>query len=238
MLHLPIFGKSTPYQVSPSKIIALGLNYHSHIAESHSVKVRGFTEEVPEEPILFPKTPNVLIGPGEPIVIPRFLLEYGFEDLCTDYEAELAVIIGKKCRNVAPEEALNHVLGYTCMNDVSQRNIQTGDRSGWFRGKSLDTFGPIGPQIVLPEDIGDPQNLRIQCRLNGATTQDASTAQMIFPIDRMIAFISKNFTLVPGDIIATGTPSGVGRIRHGDVVEIEIEKIGILSNPVVEEWMQ
>ena len=224
MLHLPIFGKSTPYQVSPSKIIALGLNYRSHIAESHSVKVRGFTEEVPEEPILFPKTPNVLIGPGEAIVIPRFLLEYGFEDLRTDYEAELAVIIGKKCRNIAPEEALDHVLGYTCMNDVSQRNIQTGDRAGWFRGKSLDTFGPIGPQIVLHSDIGDPQNLRIQCRLNGTITQDASTAQMIFPVDRMIAFISKNFTLMPGDIIATGTPSGVGRIRHGDVVEVEIER--------------
>ena len=238
MLHLPVFGKSTPYQVSPSKIIALGLNYRSHIAESHSVKVRGFTEEVPEESLLFPKTPNVLIGPGEPIVIPRFLLEYGFEDLRTDYEAELAVIIGKKCRNIGPEEALDHVLGYACMNDVSQRNIQTGDRTGWFRGKSLDTFGPIGPQIVLHVDIGDPQNLRIQCRLNGRTTQDASTAQMIFPVDRMIAFISKNFTLVPGDIIATGTPSGVGRIRHGDVVEVEIEKIGTLSNPVVEEWMQ
>jgi 2-keto-4-pentenoate hydratase/2-oxohepta-3-ene-1,7-dioic acid hydratase in catechol pathway len=238
MLHLPVLGKSTPYHVSPSKIIALGLNYRSHIAESHSVKVRGFTDEIPEEPILFPKTPNVLIGPGEPIVIPRFLLEYGFGDLRTDYEAELAVIIGKKCRNIAPEEALDHVLGYTCMNDVSQRNIQTGDRSGWFRGKSLDTFGPIGPQIVLHADIGDPQNLRIQCRLNGRTTQDASTAQMIFPVDRVIAFISKNFTLLPGDIIATGTPSGVGRIRHGDVVEIEIEKIGTLSNPVVEEWMQ
>ena len=238
MLYLPLLGKSTPYQVSPSKIIALGLNYRSHIAESHSVKVRGFTDEVPEEPILFPKTPNVLIGPGEPIVIPKFLLEYGFEDLRTDYEAELAVIIGKKCRNIAPEEALDHVFGYTCMNDVSQRNIQTGDRSGWFRGKSLDTFGPIGPQIVLQADIGDPQNLRIQCRLNGRTTQDASTAQMIFPVDRVISFISKNLTLEPGDIIATGTPSGVGRIRHGDVVEIEIEKIGTLSNPVVEEWMQ
>ncbi len=124
------------------------------------------------------------------------------------------------------------------MNDVSQRNIQTGDRSGWFRGKSLDTFGPIGPQIVLHKDIGDPQNLRIQCRLNGRTVQDASTAQMIFPVDQIIAFISKNFTLMPGDIIATGTPSGVGQIHHGDVVEIEIEKIGVLRNPVVEEWMQ
>ena len=237
MVVLPVSGKSRPYRVEPSKIIALGLNYHSHIAESHSVKVSGFTEEVPAEPILFPKTPNVLIGPGEPVVIPAFLLEYGFEDLRTDYEAELAVIIGKKCRNIKAVEALDHVFGYTCINDVSQRNIQSGDRSGWFRGKSLDTFGPLGPRIVLQEEIGDPQSLRIQCRLNGKTVQDASTAQMIFPIDRQIEFISRNFTLMPGDIIATGTPGGVGRIRHGDVVEVEIEKIGILGNPVVEEWM-
>ncbi|SPF40512.1 conserved hypothetical protein [Syntrophobacter sp. SbD1] len=236
MIVLPVLGKSQPYNVNPSKIIALGLNYRSHIAESHSVKVRGFTEEIPAEPILFPKTPNVLIGPGEPIVIPAFLLGYGFEDLRTDYEAELAVIIGKKCRNVKPEEAFEHILGYTCFNDVSQRNIQTGDRSGWFRGKSFDTFGPIGPQIVLHEDIGDPQNLRIQCRLNGAGVQDSSTSQMIFTVKDIVAFLSKNFTLMPGDIIATGTPGGVGRIRHGDAVEVEIEKIGVLSNPVVEEW--
>ncbi len=238
MVLLPVFGKLQPYEINPSKIIALGLNYRSHIAESHSVKVRGFTEEIPQEPILFAKTPNVLVGPGEPIVIPAFLLDYGFEDLRTDYEAELAVIIGKKCRNTGPEDALDYVLGYTCMNDVSQRNLQTGDRSGWFRGKSLDTFGPIGPQVVLREDIGAPQNLHLQCRLNGRTVQDANTAQMIFPVDEIIAFVSKNFTLLPGDIIATGTPSGVGRIRHGDVVEVEIEKIGVLSNPVVEEWMQ
>lgn len=238
MVLLPVFGRPRPCEINPSKIIALGLNYHSHIAESHSVKVRGFTEEIPQEPILFPMTPNVLIGPDDPIVIPSFLLEYGFEDLRTDYEAELAVIIGKKCRNIARKDALDHVLGYTCMNDVSQRNLQTGDRSGWFRGKSLDTFGPIGPQVVLQEDIGDPQALRLQCRLNGKTVQDAGTAQMIFPVDEIITFISKNFTLLPGDIIATGTPSGVGRIHHGDVVEVEIEKIGVLTNPVVEEWMQ
>ncbi|MDA8306974.1 MAG: fumarylacetoacetate hydrolase family protein [Deltaproteobacteria bacterium] len=238
MVVLPVSGKSQPYSVEPSKIIALGLNYRSHIAESHSVKVSGFTEEVPKEPILFPKTPNVLIGPGEPIVIPAFLLEYGFEDLRTDYEAELAVIIGKKCRNIKAEEAFDHIFGYTCINDVSQRNIQSGDRSGWFRGKSLDTFGPVGPRIVPREQIDDPQSLRIQCRLNGKIVQDSSTAQMIFPIDYQIEFISKNFTLMPGDIIATGTPAGVGRLRHGDVVEVEIEKIGILSNPVVEEWMR
>lgn len=236
MVVLPVLDRTEPYTVNPTKIIALGLNYHSHIAESHSVKVRGFTEEVPSEPILFPKTPNVLIGPGEPIVIPKFLLEYGFEDLRTDYEAELAVIIGEKCRNVGPEDAMRAVFGYTCINDVSQRNIQTGDRAGWFRGKSLDTFGPVGPMVVLKQDVPDPQTLRIQCRLNGQIVQDSNTGMMIFPIDRTIAFISKNFTLMPGDIIATGTPSGVGRIRHGDRVAIEIDRIGVLENPVIEEW--
>lgn len=236
MLLLPVKGEERPYEVNPSKIIALGLNYRSHIAESHSVNVRGFTEEIPPEPILFPKTPNVLIGPGESIVIPAFLLDYHFDDLRTDYEAELAVIIGKKCSKIRPEDAPDHIFGYTCMNDVSQRNLQTGDRSGWFRGKSLDTFGPIGPQIVPQAQIGNPQNLHIQCRLNGAAVQDSSTAHMIFPVYETVAFISKNFTLLPGDIIATGTPSGVGRLHHGDVVEVEIEKIGVLSNPVVEEW--
>jgi 2-keto-4-pentenoate hydratase/2-oxohepta-3-ene-1,7-dioic acid hydratase in catechol pathway len=238
MINLPVLNRTESYSVNPTKIIALGLNYRSHIAESHSVKVRGFTDEIPAEPILFPKTPNVLIGPEEPIIIPKFLQEYHFEDLRTDYEAELAVIIGKKCKNVKTESALDYVLGYTCINDVSQRNLQTGDRSGWFRGKSLDTFGPIGPRIVLTQDLGDPQMLHIQCRLNGNTVQDSNTSNMIFPVAETIAFISRNFTLMPGDIIATGTPSGVGRIGHGDVVEIEIEKIGILRNPVVEEWMQ
>lgn len=236
MVVLPVSGKSQPYRVQPSKIIALGLNYRSHIAESHSVKVSGFTEEIPTEPILFPKTPNVLIGPGKPIVIPAFLLDYGFEDLRVDYEAELAVIIGKKCKNIKAAEAFDYIFGYTCINDVSQRNIQSGDRSGWFRGKSLDTFGPVGPRIVLHEEIGDPQSLEIRCRLNGKTVQEANTSQMIFPVAFQLEFISKNFTLMPGDIIATGTPAGVGRIGHGDVVEVEIEKIGVLSNPVVEEW--
>lgn len=235
MVSLPIANKTDRYEVNPTKIIALGLNYRSHIAESHSVKVRGFTDEVPEEPILFPKTPNVLIGPGEKIVIPAFLKDYGFEELRTDYEAELAVIIGKKCKNIPVGEAMDYVFGYTCINDVSQRNLQTGDRSGWFRGKSLDTFGPVGPRIVLRDDIPDPQNLHLECRLNGKTVQDSNTSYMIFPIAETIAFISKNFTLMPGDLIATGTPSGVGRIKHGDMVEVEIEGIGILSNPVVEE---
>ncbi|MCE5244104.1 MAG: fumarylacetoacetate hydrolase family protein [Syntrophobacteraceae bacterium] len=238
MVNLPVHSRKDMYQVNPTKIIALGLNYHSHIAESHSVKVRGFTAEVPSEPILFPKTPNVLIGPNDPIVIPKFLNDYGFETLRTDYEGELAVIIADRCRNVRPEDALKHVFGFTCMNDVSQRNLQTSDRSGWFRGKSLDTFGPVGPVVVLAEDLADPQNLRLQTRLNGKTVQDSNTKHMIFPIPEIIAFVSKNFTLMPGDIIATGTPSGVGAIKHGDVVEVEIEGIGILRNPVIQEDMQ
>jgi len=235
MVTLQILGKNDVYVVNPTKIIALGLNYRDHIAESHSVKVRGFTDEIPSEPILFPKTPNVLIGHEEPIVIPKFLKEYRFEAPRNDYEAELAIVMKHRCKNVSEEQSMQHILGYTCMNDVSQRNLQTGDRSGWFRGKSLDTFGPIGPQLVLVEDVKDPQNLNIQCRLNGKTVQDSNTRHMIFPITKIIAFISKNFTLMPGDIIATGTPSGVGPIKHGDVVEIEIEKIGTLRNPVIEE---
>ncbi len=235
MVTLPIHGSHERYPVNPTKIIALGLNYRDHIAESHSVKVQGFTDEIPSEPILFPKTPNVLIGPGEPIVIPRFLQEYRFQEPRVDHEAELALIIADRCKDVPVENALEHVFGYTCMNDVSQRNLQTGDKSGWFRGKSLDTFGPIGPQVVSPDDIGDPQALAICCRLNGTVVQESNTRHMIFSIAEIIAFVSRNFTLMPGDIIMTGTPSGVSPLRHGDVVQVEIENIGVLENPVIEE---
>ena len=234
-MKLPIFGSEKFMELKPSKIVALGLNYQEHIAESHSVLAQGRSHEAPKEPVLFPKTPNVLIESGNTILIPRFISEYGFEDTRTDFEAELAIIIKDKCKNVKKEDAMNHIYGFTCFNDVSQRNIQTGDRSGWFRGKSFDTFGPIGPQVVLTEDIGDPQNLRIQGRVNGETKQDSNTKHMIFAIPETIAYISKNFTLMPGDIISTGTPKGVARIKHGDIVEVEIEKIGILRNPVVDE---
>ena len=235
MLSLPLSDGST-CAISPTKIIALGLNYHEHIAESHSVKVQGFTKDVPDEPVLFPKLPSSIIGPKDPIVIPTFLLDYTFEQLRVDYEAELAIIVKDRCKHVPEAEAFDHVLGYTCLNDVSQRNLQTGDRSGWFRGKSLDTFCPVGPRVVLHGDIGDPQALRVRCRLNGITVQDGTTRDMIFSIPAIIAFVSKNFTLEPGDIISTGTPSGVGPVKHGDVVEIDIEGIGVLENPVVEEW--
>ncbi|MDM8541620.1 fumarylacetoacetate hydrolase family protein [Desulfococcaceae bacterium HSG9] len=235
MIHLPIYATKENYTVNPTKIIALGLNYKAHIEESQSVKVKGFTNEIPHEPILFAKTPNVLIGPEQPIVIPQFLKKYPFRTPRIDYEAELALIIKDKCKAVPENEALDHILGFTCMNDVSQRNLQNSERAGWFRGKSFDTFGPIGPQIVRPQDIGNPQNLSIRCRLNGKTVQDSDTRHMIFSITEIITFVSLNFTLMPGDIITTGTPSGVGPIQDGDTVEVEIEKIGVLRNPVVEE---
>ena len=234
-VKLPIRRTKETYTVQPQKIIALGLNYRDHIRESATVNVQGFTNDLPSEPILFPKTPNVLIGSGEPIVIPAFLKAYGFDPLRVDYEAELAFVMKDRCKNVSKDRAYEHILGFTCMNDVSQRNIQSSDRSGWFRGKSLDTFGPIGPELVLARDLEDPQNLAVSCRLNGKTVQSSNTKFMIFSIPEIVAFVSMNFTLEPGDIIMTGTPSGVGPLKHGDVVEVEIEGIGILRNPVIDE---
>jgi len=224
-----------PYRLAPTKIIALGLNYLDHIAESQSVRVQGFGMEAPKEPVLFPKTPNVLIGPGEPIVIPAFLEDYRFEEPRVDYEAELAFVVRDRCRQVPIEEAWGHILGFTCFNDVSQRNLQRSDPSGWWRGKSLDTFGPVGPRIAAREELGDPQALTIRCRLNGRVVQESNTRHMIFSIPRILSFISRNFTLEAGDLVSTGTPSGVGPLRHGDEVEVEIEGIGVLRNPVREE---
>jgi 2-keto-4-pentenoate hydratase/2-oxohepta-3-ene-1,7-dioic acid hydratase in catechol pathway len=235
MITLPIADSSETSTVSPSKIIALGLNYMDHVQERGVLEKGASADEAPSEPVLFAKTPNVLIGPDEAIIIPAFLDEYGFDDMRVDYEAELAVVIGKRCSRVSEEEALDYVFGYTCMNDVSQRNLQRGDRSGWFRGKSLDTFGPVGPRIVPAALLPDPQTLDIRCRLNGKTVQESNTRHMIFSVARSIAFISKQICLEPGDIIATGTPSGVGRISGGDVVEVEVEGIGVLKNPVVKE---
>ena len=235
MLTLPVYKTQSVYTVRPSKIIALGMNYREHVAESLRAQISNQALEVPSEPILFAKTPNVLVGTDQPIILPAILAQYDFAPGRTDYEAELAFIIKDTCRNVPEAEAYNHIYGFTCMNDVSQRDVQRTDKSGWFRGKSFDTFGPIGPQIVLTEDIGDPHNLRIMCRLNGKTVQDSNTGAMIFSIPSMLSFISKNLTLHEGDIIATGTPAGVGPIKAGDVVEVEIEKIGVLRNAVQAE---
>jgi len=231
MITLPV-SDGTEYRVNPSKIIALGLNYHAHIQESESVRVQGFTKDIPSEPILFAKTPNCLVGPNEEIVIPAILASYDFDTPRTDHEGELAFIVGRDCSNIRAEDAYDYIYGYTCMNDISQRNIQNSDRSGWFRGKSFDTFGPIGPRIVLQKDLGDPQALAIECRVNGEVRQSGNTASMIFGIAETLSFISKNFSLLAGDIVLTGTPSGVGPLQQGDVVEVEVEKIGILSSPV------
>lgn len=233
-ISLPMKGGGN-YQINPSKIVALGLNYLEHIKESQSVDVQNFTNEIPQEPVLFNKTPNVLIGPDENIVLPTFLKDYNFPNCRTDHEAELAIIIKDQIKNVPSDKAMQHILGYTCFNDISQRNLQKGDKAGWYRGKSLDTFGPVGPVIVPPELIGDPQNLKIQCRVNNKVVQDSNTRHMIFSIPEIIAFISRNFTLMPGDIIITGTPSGVSPLHNGDVVEVEIENIGTLRNPVISE---
>jgi len=239
MIDLPIYSSGVDsgrtYAVAPSKIIALGLNYRDHIAESGSVKVQGFNGEVPQEPVLFPKTPNVLIGAEAPIVIPAFTRNYGFEDFRVDYEAELAFFVLDRCKDVETQDAWRHIYGFTCFNDVSQRNIQNSDRSGWFRGKSFDTFGPVGPCVVRREDLKNPGNLEIECRLNGKTVQSSSTRYMIFSIPEILSFVSRNFTLEAGDLICTGTPSGVGPLQAGDVVEVEIEGIGVLRNPVREE---
>ena len=230
MIQLPLVGSNKSISINPSKIIAVGLNYRDHVKESASIGVKA-----PNEQVLFAKTPNTLIGPGEPIVIPAHIKEYNFPDERVDPEAELAVIIGKRGRYIPRDRAFEYVLGYTCYNDVSQRNIQKGDPSGWFRGKSFDTFGPIGPVIVTHNDIGDPQALNLTCKINGCTNQSANTRSMIFSVAELISFISKQFTLEEGDIIATGTPGGISPIVPGDTVEIEVERIGILKNPVIAE---
>jgi len=233
-IQLPMTSGQT-ITVQPTKIVCLGLNYLEHIKESPSLKVQNLTNDIPDEPVLFPKTANVLIGPGDHIILPAFVHAYNFDDLRTDYEGELAIIMKATCKNLAEDEVMQHILGFTCFNDVSQRNLQRSDKGGWYRGKSLDTYGPIGPVVVPPEDIGDVQNLAIQTRLNGHVVQQGNTSQMIFSIPRLVSFISTNFTLEAGDIISTGTPSGVGPIKDGDIVEVEIENIGVLKNPVKNE---
>ena len=231
---LPVSGRSEErYELAPSKIICLGLNYAEHIKESVSVRVRGFTPDAPKEPVIFPKTPNALLGPGENIELPAIVAKYEFEEPRTDHEAELAVVIGETMKNVPADRAMEYVFGYTCANDISQRNIQNLDRSGWYRGKSFDTFCPVGPVIVPRDSIDDPHNLAIRCRVGRRVAQEANTGQMIFRIPEILEYISHNMTLEAGDLVLTGTPSGVGPISPGDTVEVEIEQIGTLKNGVV-----
>jgi 2-keto-4-pentenoate hydratase/2-oxohepta-3-ene-1,7-dioic acid hydratase in catechol pathway len=212
-----------PPVTPPGKILAMGLNYMDHILESKGT--------VPKVPLVFAKFPSSITGPSDPILWRRAVTSK------VDFEAELAVVIGRKCREISEEEALDAVFGYTCANDVSARDLQFGDGQ-WVRGKSLDSFCPIGPWIVTPDEIPDPHALGIACRVNGVSMQDSNTRHMIFRIPKLIRFFSSHFTLFPGDLILTGTPHGVGAFRNppvylkdGDEVVVDIEKIGRLVNP-------
>lgn len=215
--------------VVPKAIFCIGLNYRKHAEESGAT--------LPEYPILFTKPPSALQNPGDPILLPRVT---GDE---VDYECELAVVIGKAGKNIAREDALSHVLGYTCSNDVSARDWQIKKGGGqWCRGKGFDTFCPQGPVLVTTDDIPDPNTLEIKTFLNGETVQHSNTADMIFDVPALVSFLSEGTTLEPGTVISTGTPSGVGFARKppvvlkdGDRVTIEIEKIGKLENPVRSE---
>lgn len=208
----------------PGKIICIGLNYRNHAIESGM--------EIPKSPIIFSKFQTCVIGPDDPIRLP-----VGSEQV--DYEAELAFVIGRRATKVSAEDAMDYVFGYTNFNDVSARDFQFADGQ-WQRGKSCDTFAPMGPFIATRDEIADPHNLRIAFRLNGETLQDSTTAELIFGIPELIEFVSASITLEPGDVIATGTPPGVGFARKppvfmkdGDIAEVEIEGLGTLSNPVV-----
>jgi 2-keto-4-pentenoate hydratase/2-oxohepta-3-ene-1,7-dioic acid hydratase in catechol pathway len=215
--------------IAPKVIFCIGLNYRKHAEESGAA--------LPEYPVLFTKPPSALQNPGDPIVLPRVTANE------VDYECELAVVIGKAGKNITRENALSHVLGYTCSNDVSARDwqIKKGG-SQWCRGKSFDTFSPQGPVLVTTDEIPNPNALDIKTILNGETVQHSNTADMIFDVPALVSFLSEGTTLEPGTVISTGTPSGVGMARKppvwlkdGDRVTIEIEKIGKLENPVRSE---
>ncbi len=207
-------GSVETFDLVPSKIIGIGQNYRAHAIE--------MGKGLPEEPLMFLKPRSALISDGAAISRPA-----GFERV--DYEGELGVVIGTRASRVSKEDALKIVLGYTCVNDVTVRDLQKKDGQ-WARAKGFDTFCPIGPRIVPGLD---PRNLRITTRVNGAVKQDSSTSDLIFDVATLISFCSQYMTLEPGDVISTGTPAGVGNLSPGDVCEVEIEGIGVLRNPVV-----
>ena len=197
----------------PSKIVALGRNYAAHAAEHGA--------EVPSQPLIFIKPPSAVIGPGEPIVCPP-------QSKQVEHEVELAVVIGRRAHRVTAAHAWGYILGYTCANDVTARDLQRSDGQ-WSRAKGFDTFAPLGPWIITELD---PSDVAVVCRVNGQVKQQASTADMVFKIPQLIEFITAVMTLEPGDIILTGTPDGVSPIQPGDQVEVEVEGIGVLRNPV------
>ena len=208
----------------PGKLICIGLNYRDHAAESNM--------PIPERPVVFSKFSTAVIAPGEPVVLPITSMQ-------VDYEAELAVVIGRRAKNVSASRALEYVLGYTAFNDVSARDFQFADGQ-WQRGKSCDTFAPMGPKIVTPDLVPNPHKLSIKLTLNDRTMQDSNTDQLIFGVPELIEFLSETITLEPGDVIATGTPPGVGFarkppvfLRPGDQMEVDIEGVGKLNTPVI-----
>ncbi len=208
----------------PGKIVGVGLNYRDHLEEIGAAP--------PQAPFLFAKFPSSVIGPGEPVVI-----DVGITDR-VDWEGELAVVVGRTMRNVTVEEAADCVFGYTIANDISARDIQF-DRKELIRGKNLDTFCPLGPCVVTADELQDPMSLQIVTRLNGETVQSSTTAEMLFSIGELLEFCSRSFTLEPGDLVLTGTPSGCGEyrrpkrwLRPGDALDVEIEGIGTLHSPV------
>jgi 2-keto-4-pentenoate hydratase/2-oxohepta-3-ene-1,7-dioic acid hydratase in catechol pathway len=207
----------------PGKIVCVGLNYRDHAEESG--------QPIPEEPVLFAKFANSILGPDAAIEVPAIVEQ-------PDYEAELGVVIGHTARRVDAADALDHVAGYTCINDVSARDLQFRS-SQWLLGKAIDGFLPVGPWIATTREVGDPQTLGIRCLVDGEILQHSSTKQMVFGVAELVAFISRTITLEPGDLIATGTPPGVGMartprrwLRGGDTVTVEIERIGALTNTV------
>jgi 2-keto-4-pentenoate hydratase/2-oxohepta-3-ene-1,7-dioic acid hydratase in catechol pathway len=216
--------------VAPTGIFGIGLNYRRHAEETNA--------RIPTHPVVFMKGLNAVQDPGAPILLPRHLASDE-----VDYEGELAVVIGRACKNVAPERALEHVLGYTCANDVSARDWQKRHGGGqWCRGKTFDTFAPLGPCLVTADEIGDPNELTLRTVVSGEVRQTSSTRDMIFTVPELIAFLSGSTTLLPGTVILTGTPHGVGMaavpprwLRAGDTVAVEIERIGTLENPVALE---
>ena len=215
-LHAPV--------LNPQKIIGIGLNYSDHAAETGA--------EIPEKPIIFAKYANTLVGQGDAIRIPSITQK-------ADYEVELAVVIGRAAKNVSEAEALDYVFGYTNCNDVSSRDLQFSEGGQWTRSKSIDTFCPVGPYIATRDEVPDPQALSLRCTLNGEVMQEGTTSKMIFSVAELISFLSQGMTLLPGDIITTGTPPGVGAARDpqvflkpGDEVTVEVEGLGSLTNPV------
>ena len=213
-----------PVIPSPHKIICVGLNYRDHAAEAG--------QPIPDHPPLFAKFSNSLIGPGEPIYLPEIAPDQ------VDYEAELGVVMGRRASRVGVESALDYVAGYVCANDVSARDLQF-QTSQWLRGKAIDSFLPIGPWLVTRDEISDPQDLQIECLVNGELLQDSNTRHMIFGVADLVSIISRTITLMPGDIICTGTPSGVGAARKpprflaaGDEITVRIEGLGELTNRV------